>query len=155
MPQRLVLDRVDRPLDAWVAGHEGHWGNERDDELAKIGTECKCEEVRKGHLPQSYIKHAINTKVQEIDAETWTQKGPYHSKRALNNDKQHEKHIKKLLNNRNDYRIAIQLITGQAGLNYHLYKIHQTITKTCPKCELEEETVEHFLGRCKLYKQNR
>ena len=137
----------------WVAGHEGHWGNERADELAKIGTEC--EEICKGHLPQSYIKHAINIKVQELDDETWTRKGPYHSKRALDNDKQHVKHIKKLLNNRNDYRIAIQLITGQAGLNYHLYKIHQTSTKTCPKCELEDETVDHFLGCCPFYAATR
>lgn len=137
----------------WVAGHEGHWGNERADELAKIGTEC--EEICKGHLPQSYIKHAINIKVQELDDETWTRKGPYHSKRALDNDKQHVKHIKKLLNNRNDYRIAIQLITGQAGLNYHLYKIHQANTKTCPKCELEDETVDHFLGCCPFYAATR
>ena len=137
----------------WVAGHEGHWGNERADELAKIGTEC--EETCKGHLPQSYIKHAINIKVQELDDETWSRKGPYHSKRALDNDKQHVKHIKKLLNNRNDYRIAIQLITGQAGLNYHLYKIHQTNTKTCPKCELEDETVDHFLGCCPFYAATR
>jgi ribonuclease HI len=137
----------------WVAGHEGHWGNEKADELAKIGTES--EEVCKGHLPQSFIKHSINMKVKELEAETWDRKGPYHSKRALDNKKHHVENIKKLLNSRNNYRIAIQLITGQAGLNYHLYKIHQANTRTCPKCEMEDETVEHFLGRCPFYAATR
>jgi ribonuclease HI len=137
----------------WVAGHEGHWGNEKADELAKIGTES--EVICDGHLPQSFIKQSINAKVKELDAVVWDRKGPYHSKRALDNKKEHVKNIKKLLNNRNNYRIAIQLISGQAGLNYHLYKIHQTNTKTCPKCELEDETVEHFLGRCPFYAATR
>jgi len=133
----------------WVAGHEGHWGNEKADELAKIGTETGV--TCTGHLPQSYIKQSINTKVKELDERVWERKGPYHSSRALDNNKDHIKNMKKLQNNRNNYRIAIQLITGQAGLNYHLYKIHQTITKKCPKCELEDETVEHFLCRCPCY----
>jgi len=46
--------------------------------------------------------------------------------------------MKKLLNNRRDYRTAVQLITGQAGLNYHLHKINQVPSKTCPKCEMED-----------------
>ena len=137
----------------WVAGHEGHWGNEQADSLAKTGAETG--EPSKGYLPQSYIKQAINNIVREQDANTWTLKGPRHSRLALNNNKPHLKNLKMLLNNRRDYRTAVQLITGQAGLYYHLYKIHQVSTKTCPKCNMEDETVSHFLGQCPYYAATR
>ena len=111
--------------------------------------------VRNTYLNPIGIKQAINNKVREQDANTWTLKGPRHSRLALNNNKPHLKNLKMLLNNRRDYRTAVQLITGQAGLYYHLYKIHQVSTKTCPKCNMEDETVSHFLGQCPYYAATR
>ena len=137
----------------WVAGHEGHWGNEKADSLAKTGTESSNPST--GYLPQSYIKQAINSKVKEHDSNFWIANAPRHSRLTLNNKKPHLKDMKKLLNNRNDYRTAVQLITGQAGLYYHLHKIHQVPSKTCPKCEMEDETVAHFLGQCPFYAATR
>ncbi|MCP4489189.1 MAG: hypothetical protein GY820_18035 [Gammaproteobacteria bacterium] len=49
------------------------------------------------------------------------------------------------------YRTAIQLITGHAGLNKHLHTITKSDTNICPGCEYEEETVGHFLGCCPAY----
>ena len=98
----------------WVAGHEGHWGNEKADSLAKTGAENG--EPSKGYLPQSYIKQAINNKVREQDANTWTLKGPRHSRLALNNNRPHLKNMKKLLNNRRDYRLAVQPLSQNHGM---------------------------------------
>ena len=58
------------------------------------------------------------------------------------------KTLKTLTNNRTKYRMATLLISGHAPLNYHLYKINKSDTKTCPTCELEDETVAHLVGNC-------
>ena len=51
--------------------------------------------------------------------------------------------------NRGNLRRATQILTGHAALNYHLNKYKpETISKTCPHCLVEEETVNHFLGQC-------
>ena len=56
----------------WIAGHEGHWGNEKADELAKKGT--TSTNLTKGYLPQSLIKSKINQKVTELDKQEWSDK---------------------------------------------------------------------------------
>ena len=133
----------------WIPGHEGHWGNERADQLAKAGT--TSENLTKGFLPQSHIKYAINQHVKDQDDKTWSIKGTRHSKMTLGNNQPHIKDLKKLLKNKNDYRTAVQLITGHAGLNHHLHKMGLVPSKTCPKCEYEDETVGHFLGQCPAF----
>ena len=37
-------------------------------------------------------------------------------------------------------------------LNYHLnkYKPH-TISKSCPHCDMEDETINHFIGQCRMW----
>ena len=44
----------------WIAAHVGHWGNERADELAKIGTTSTS--LVKGYISQFHIKALINHK---------------------------------------------------------------------------------------------
>ena len=100
----------------------------------------------KGYLPQSLIKQRINQKVRDQDAKAWANSGHRHSKMTLGK-KHHQilKDMKKLLKDRIGYRAAVQLITGHAGLNDHLYKMKLVNSKICPLCESEDETVGHFL----------
>ncbi|MEC9321196.1 MAG: hypothetical protein VX869_03345 [Chloroflexota bacterium] len=51
--------------------------------------------------------------------------------------------------NRGDLRIATQILTGHASINYHLHKYKpDIINKTCPFCQEEDETINHFIGKC-------
>ena len=104
--------------------------------------------LTKGYLPQSLIKNKINQKVTELDKLEWLKKGPTHCKKALNNKQAHIKSMKSIQKNRKDYRTATQLLSGHAGLNNHLFKMRLTETKSCESCGEENETVEHFLGKC-------
>ena len=47
------------------------------------------------------------------------------------------------------------VITGHAGLNKHLHTMTLSNTDICPKCELEVETVDHFLSSCPAFSQLR
>ena len=102
-------------------------------------------------MPQSMIKRKIKECIIEKDQADWAQKAPRHSKLVINNSSNIIKDMKNLETNRADYRMAVHLITGKAGTNYTLNMMGLEQSKTCPKCEDEEETVAHFLGQCPAY----
>ena len=68
----------------WIEAHVGHWGNEKADKLAKDGTSGGS--LVKGYLPQSYIKHAINTKTKSESEVNWRKSVHNHTKLTLGNN---------------------------------------------------------------------
>ena len=60
------------------------------------------------------------------------------------------KELAQMQMNRRDIRVATQILTGHAALNYHLSKVNRTVEPICPLCEAEEETVFILLGQCPL-----
>ena len=112
----------------WIAAHIGLWGNEKADELAKIGT--TSESTLKCPIPQSYIKRLIDDKVTRLNQESWLTNGPRHTKLTLGH--KHVNIIKNLnttlSNNRQNYRTAVHLITGHCSLNKHLHTIRKSYT---------------------------
>ena len=132
----------------WIAAHTGLWGNEKADELAKLGTTegtpITCP------IPHSLIKRRINQKVQRLDNLEWSRNGHLHTKTTLGRKRTE---IISQLNNclgkdRKKYRIAAQLITGHCPLNKYLYTIRKVTSKACNDCGEAEETASHFLGQC-------
>jgi hypothetical protein len=51
--------------------------------------------------------------------------------------------------------LLIQLRTGHAPLNKHLFNIKSTDSPICPVCEDAHETVHHFLLSCPAYERHR
>ncbi|KAJ3780189.1 hypothetical protein GGU10DRAFT_279779, partial [Lentinula aff. detonsa] len=47
--------------------------------------------------------------------------------------------------------VLIQLRTGHAPLQAHLYKIKKVDTHTCPCCKRHPETVFHYLIQCRTH----
>jgi ribonuclease HI len=134
----------------WIEAHKGHWGNEHADKLAKDGT--NCENLVRGYLPQSYIKQAIYTNTKKVSEAVWSNTSHSHTRLTLGINTKTTKHdLNILMKDRDSYRIAVQLITGHATLNYHLHKMSLVASKICPYCEGADETVAHFLGQCPAF----
>ena len=49
-----------------------------------------------------------------------------------------------------DLRVATQILTGHADLNYHLRKVNRDIAPTCSLCQEKNKTVEHVLAKCPM-----
>jgi len=133
----------------WIAAHTGLWGNERADELAKLGS--TLDNILFCPFPQSRIKHLINSKVQVLDNNKWTKNKHNHTDSIIGSN---EPSVISQLNNnyikkRKSYRTILHMIT--ALWSQQTPPQHQQIryyTKMCPNCEATEETVKHFLGHC-------
>ncbi|MCP4458360.1 MAG: reverse transcriptase-like protein [Cytophagales bacterium] len=132
----------------WVAAHTGIWGNEKADSLAKAGTTSTS--LIKCPIPQSHIKTLIDNKVKNLNNNLWKTNGHSHTDMALGN--KHKNIIKQLnttlIYSRKKYRTAVHLISGHCTLNKHLHTIRKVNSSTCSNCQLEDETVNHFLGQC-------
>ena len=107
--------------------------------------------LKRVFYPQSIIKKEIKKKVTELCRNDWTIKAPRHSRLTINSNHSIINEIKDLEQNRADYRTAVHLITGKAGVNHVLHQMNLVQTKECPKCGDEDETVSHFLGQCPAY----
>ena len=49
-----------------------------------------------------------------------------------------------------DLRVATQILTGNADLNYRLRKLNRDIAPTCSLCQEKNKTVEHVLAKCPM-----
>lgn len=136
-------------ISAGLCDRPNIWGNEKADELAKLGTVSDNED--EGYVPLSLVKRRVSEHVASLCSAEWEANAPRHPKLILNCNKDIPKQLKKLENNRQDYRNIVQIITGRAGVNHTLHMMKVVDTKECPNCGHEDETVSHYLGQCPMY----
>jgi ribonuclease HI len=129
----------------WIPAHSDYEGNERADTLAKKGSSNEDATIIKLPTPQAIWKTLTRQMILHQALERWENSPTTHFKTKWKD--QYTKDLGKL--SRPDLRIATQILTGHASTNYHLnkYKPH-LISKTCPFCKEEDETINHFIGKC-------
>ena len=136
----------------WIPAHSDYEGNERADTLAKKGSRNDEALIIKLPTPQAVWKTNTHKMSLQQASERWKNTTSSHFKSAW---KEHyAKELEKL--SRPDLRIATQILTGHASINYHLnkYKPH-LISKTCPFCKEEDETINHYIGKCPKWFEQR
>ena len=134
-----------------IPAHNGYEGNERADLLAKNGANNIDALSASIPIPKSNWDTALKNRTNMIMQENWKSLPPSHFKR-LWRDKFSDR-LQRL--NRDQLRKATQFLTGHAAVNYHLNKYNANISKTCPHCLAEEETINHFLGQCPKWSLHR
>ena len=122
-------------------------GNEKADELAKKGSDNNEAQSVNLPVPRAVWKNAIRQRSHR-KMRARLKDMPPHFRTVWRNS-----YTKPLSNlGKNKLRAATQYLTGHSELNYHLnkYKPH-SISKICPHCSMDDETINHFIGQCPMW----
>ena len=146
----------------YIPGHQGHAGNEKADELAKLAVEMG-EEVQVP-VPRAHTRQLARERTWRRWAEEWS------ALRALEEDggqaqgggKAYFKFAPGLgdlkanvWGNDKVDSCVLQLLSGHCNLGAYLHRFGRRDTPECTFCGKDEESVGHFLLECKRWDRER
>ena len=144
----------------WVLGHEGIEGNEKADTEAKRAAEGKHRNCRHKHhrllkgLPASKTatKQHLKRKVWKAHIKEF-RKSPRYERMTKFDPKSPASNFMKIAAklSRQQASTLIQLCSGHTPLQAYLHHFKLVDSPICPSCEIEPETVTHYLMYCVSY----
>lgn len=139
----------------WVPGHTGITGNEKADELAKMGAHATPTgpEPIVG-TPLSRVKFSISTHRNARFLNYWN----HHQgcKQAKNNVSLYKRHSKFLINiSRIRLKVYVGVMTGHFEFNKHLMNIGKRQDPGCDLCGERVDSSDHYLCLCPAFISSR
>ena len=144
--KQVVIDSRAKIIFNWTRAHVGTLGNERADQLAKLGGEA--DDICDVQVPKALIKEKINDRLYSDCKQDWTEyEGARMAKLFYSGpDKNLAKHVYKLT--RMELSRFVRITSGHNGLFYFKSKIDPEINPECRFCLDSDETFYHFVTDC-------
>ena len=139
----------------WIPAHKGHVGNERADDLAKIGAMSEDPLLRlKTYTPISSYKSQVRELIRNKWHCEWQElRMAQHTKTFYSRpDKHKAKFVYKLA--RLELGRFVRIITGHNNLSFFQNKLGYTNDVSCRLCKEDKETIVHFLTSCPRTRQS-
>ena len=142
----------------WVKAHIGHEGNEKADELAKVGADnidsLPIVEDRP-NLPTNLIRNKLREKVVERWNELWKSSSKCRQTKLFIPEINKTQSVDYTKCRRTVFSAAVQFITGHNFLRRHeaivAYGHSNFDTAKCRFCQEAEETTYHMLSKCEPF----
>ena len=144
-----LAEKVTSLTLVWIPAHKGHDGNERADELAKLGaaTDDACSFMHIGR-PMAGVKALLDAHSYEEWTKEWkANAGLNHSKTFYECPRKNKaKFVYKLA--RLELGRFARIITGHNNLNFFQHKLNYVPSPECRLCHEGYETITHLLRQC-------
>ena len=147
-----ILGKDNDVTIAWTPRNTGIQGNEKADILAKSGSALNCL----GPKPFLSIPYAsCRAATKDWSVKRWKtfwikRKDCLRTKEnkgwVLSQITQRLLRLKRPRTNE-----VLQVLTGHCNLQKHRSTMGHDVSLTCPKCNMEEETPNHHVGKCTYY----
>ena len=133
----------------WIPAHKGHSGNERADELAKLGTktEDKSKMIRTGCPLSCVTAKLLKCIYDKWETEWKASPTANHAKSFYQGPDRHKaRYVYKLA--RLELGRLVRIVTGHNNLNFFQHKLGYTDTPECRLCGEGDETITHLMTAC-------
>ena len=140
----------------WVKAHVNHTGNERADELAKLGVDSPDRMVP--DLPKvsnKAVRTALRLKVVEYWNADWQQEQPCRQTKHYFPAIDRKQAVLFTDCTRKVFTAATHIVTGHNLLNRHQYLVNRgtdhEVYPFCRYCDEDEETSFHLVAECPAF----
>jgi len=147
--QTLNLAGVTNSIELkWIKAHAGHLGNERADELAKLGTSVTCSRRVALALPKvEYMNHVKDRFLARWNL-MWSERDDCRQTKHWFPTVNKKASQSVLFSDRTLYSSLVQLMTGHNFLKRHSALVDKSSDNECRLCMEDEESSLHFIAEC-------